>query len=357
MGGSARETRPVTPRAFVTGITGQDGSYLAELLLSKGYEVHGLIRRSSTFNTSRIEHLYQDPHDPKRRLFLYYGDLTDGSMLARLLAEIEPQEVYNLGAQSHVAVSFDMPEYTTNVTAAGTVRVLEAVREAKVRPRIYQASSSEMFGSAAPPQDETTPFCPVSPYGASKVFAHQMAGIYRDAYGLFICRGILHNHESPRRGETFVTRKVTRAIAAICAGRERKVFLGNLEARRDWGYAPEYVDAMWRMLQLDEPDDFVLGTGHSASVREFCEVAFSLVGRDWREHVALDARYVRPLEVQELVGNARKARAKLGWEPTTSLRELVQIMLQADLEAAGLDPAQHLKAPLLPGKPEWATRP
>jgi GDPmannose 4,6-dehydratase len=343
--------------AFVTGITGQDGSYLAELLLAHGYEVHGVIRRSSTFNTDRIDHIYQDPHDPARRLILHYGDLTDGSMLARLLAEVHPDELYNLGAQSHVAVSFDMPAYTANVTAVGTLRLLESVREAKVRPRIYQASSSEMFGNVPAPQTEDSPFQPASPYAVAKIFAHQMAGLYRDAYDLFVVRGILFNHESPRRNETFVTRKVTRAVATICAGKGDKVYLGTLEAQRDWGYAPEYVEAMWRMLQADSPGDYVLATGKPRSVRDLCKTAFDLVGRDWRDHVEVDRRYLRPKEVDLLTGDASRARERLGWEPKITFPELIQIMLEADLAALGLDPADHLTAPIRNHRPEWARRP
>ncbi len=340
--------------AFITGITGQDGSYLAELLLAQGYRVHGLIRRASSFNTGRIDHVYQDPHDPDRRLILHYGDLTDGSMLARLLADIRPDEIYNLGAQSHVGVSFDMPEYTANVTALGTLRLLESIREAHVRPRIYQASSSEMFGNAPPPQREDTPFDPASPYAAAKVFAHQLAGLYRDAYGLFVVRGILFNHESPRRSATFVTRKVTRAVAQIVAGKEEKVYLGNLDAERDWGYAPEYVEAMWRMMQRDDPCDLVLATGEAHSVRELCEIAFGLVGLDWRDHVEVDARYLRPKDVARLVGGAERARELLGWEPRVRFRQLIQIMLEADLERVGLDPAEHLRVAPLRYRPEWA---
>jgi GDPmannose 4,6-dehydratase len=343
--------------AFITGITGQDGSYLAELLLSHGYEIHGLIRRTSSFSTGRIDHIYQDPHDPGRRVYLHYGDLTDGSMLARLLAEVGPTELYNLGAQSHVGVSFDMPEFTANVTALGTLRLLESVREAKVRPRIYQASSSEMFGTAPVPQREETRFEPASPYAASKVFAHQIAGLYREAYGIYVSRGILFNHESPRRGATFVTRKVTRAVARICLGKEDKVFLGNLDARRDWGYAPEYVEAMWLMLQEDQPGDYVLATGQSRSVRDLCETAFLLVGLDWRDHVELDRRYIRPMEVDALVGDASRARERLGWKPQIGFAELVQIMLEADLAAVGLEPGDYLQRPLLSHRPDWARQP
>ena len=347
----------LTRVAFITGITGQDGSYLAELLLSNGYEVHGLIRRTSSFNTERIDHVYQDPHDPGRRLHLHYGDLTDGSMLARLLAEVRPDELYNLGAQSHVGVSFDMPEYTANVTGLGTLRLLESVREAQVRPRIYQASSSEMYGNVPAPQNEDTPLEPVSPYAAAKVFAHQLAGLYRAAYGLFIVRGILFNHESPRRGGTFVTRKVTRAVARICLGKEDRVYLGNLDARRDWGYAPEYVEAMWEMTQQEEPADYVLSTGEAHSVRELCEIAFGLVGLDWTEFVALDPRYVRPRDVEHLCGDPARARRVLGWEARTRFPRLVQIMLEADLAAEGLDPADHLTVPPLDRRPSWARRP
>ena len=343
--------------AFVTGITGQDGSYLAELLLTRGYKVHGVMRRSSTFNTDRIDHVYQDPHDPGRRLILHYGDLTDGSMLARLLAEIQPSEVYNLGAQSHVGVSFDMPAYTANVTAVGTLRLLESVREAQVRPRIYQASSSEMYGNVPAPQHEDTPFNPASPYAVSKVFAHQMAGLYREAYGLFVVRGILFNHESPRRNETFVTRKVTRAVARICAGKDDKVYLGNLEARRDWGYAPEYVEAMWQMLQADEPDDYVLATGKATSVQELCETAFGVVGRNWHDHVEIDPGYLRPMDVELLLGDASRAKERLGWEPRVVFRELIQVMLEADLADVGLEPSEHLTVPVLNHQPEWARRP
>ena len=343
--------------AFITGITGQDGSYLAEFLLANGYEVHGLIRRSSTFNTSRIDHIYQDPHEPHPRLQLHYGDLTDGSMLARLLARIQPDEVYNFGAQSHVAVSFEIPEYTTDATAIGALRLFESVREAQVRPRIYQASSSEMYGWSSPPQNERTAFDPVSPYAAAKVFAHQIAGMYRKAYDLFVARGILFNHESPRRGPTFVTRKITMAVARICAGKENKLYLGNLEARRDWGYAPEYVEGAWKMLQADEPDDFVLATGRSVSVEEFAKHAFDLVGLDWKEHVEIDSRYLRPLDVPDLIGDTSKARDVLGWKADVDCESLAHIMLQADLQAEGLEPEQYLTKPAMPGRPDWAQVP
>jgi GDPmannose 4,6-dehydratase len=347
----------MSPIAFVTGITGQDGSYLTELLLSKGYEVHGLMRRASTFNTDRIDHVYQDPHDPARRLYLHFGDLTDGSMLARLVGEVKPDELYNLGAQTHVGVSFDMPEYTANATALGTLRLLESVREAHVRPRIYQASSSEMFGNVPAPQDEETPFNPASPYAVAKVFAHQMAGLYREAYGMYVVRGILFNHESPRRGPTFVTRKVTHTVARICAGKEDRVYLGNLEASRDWGYAPEYVEAMWRMLQDGRPSDYVLATGDSHTVQELCEAAFGLVGLDWRNHVEVDPRYLRPKDVGLLAGDASRAREEIAWEPKVRFSQLIQIMLEADLRGQGLDPGECLTQAVMDHRPEWARIP
>jgi GDPmannose 4,6-dehydratase len=340
-----RDPRPVTRRALVTGITGQDGSYLAELLLSKGYEVHGLIRRSSSFSTGRIDHLYRDPHQPNVPLHLYYGDLADPSSLINSLNRIKPDEVYNLGAQSHVMVSFEMPEFTADTTGMGTLRLLEAIRHADWPIRYYQAGSSEMFGKVAEsPQSERTPFYPRSPYAVSKVFAHWMTIQYREAYGLFAANGIMFNHESPRRGGTFVTRKVTRSIAAILAGREEKLYLGNLDARRDWGYAPEYVEAMWLMLQQPEPDDYVVATGETHSVREFVELAFSQVGRDWQDFVEIDPRYFRPTEVDELCGDATKARERLGWRPRTTFAELVRLMVEADLIDAGLAPEQHLVA-------------
>ena len=327
-------------KALITGITGQDGSYLAELLLAKGYEVHGLIRRSSSFNTGRIDHLYQDPHEPDLRFFLHYSDLTDSSSLVTWLNRIKPDEVYNLGAQSHVGVSFEMPEFTADTAGMGTLRLLEAVRHADWPVRFYQAGSSEMFGKVVEsPQSERTAFYPRSPYAVAKVFAHQMTIQYREAYGLFAANGILFNHESPRRGPTFVTRKITRGIAAILAGREKKLFLGNLDARRDWGYAPEYVEAMWLMLQQPGPDDFVIATGEMHSVREFVDEAFALVGWDWQQHVEIDTRYFRPTEVDELCGDASKARTVLNWEPTTTFHALVRLMLEADLREAGLDPS------------------
>jgi GDPmannose 4,6-dehydratase len=325
-------------KAFITGITGQDGSYLAELLLAKGYEVHGLIRRASTFSTSRIDHLYVDPHEAGARLFLHYGDLSDASRLTNLIYDIRPDEIYHLGAQSHVRVSFDMPEYTGDITSLGTTRILEAIRKGGLKAKFYQASSSEMFGSAPLPQNENTPFHPKSPYAAAKVYAYWMTVNYREGYNLFTCNGILFNHESPRRGQTFVTRKITRAIAEILAGRQRYLYLGNLEAKRDWGYAPEYVEAMWLMLQQDKPDDFVLGTGKSKSVKEFVEEAFKYVGLDWEKYVRIDPRYFRPTEVELLLADSGKAKAKLGWEPKVTFEELVRIMMDADMEAVGLTP-------------------
>lgn len=323
-------------RALITGITGQDGSYLAELLLAKGYEVHGIIRRASTFNTRRIDHIYQDPHSPDTRLFLHYGDLGSTEWLADLTYHLHPDEVYHLAAQSHVKVSFELPEYTAEVTGLGTIRILEAIRRSGIRTRFYQASSSEMFGDAPPPQDEDTRFSPRSPYAVIKAAACWMTRNYREAYTMFACNGILFNHESPRRGETFVTRKITRGLALILARKHQKLFLGNLEPKRDWGYAPEYVEAMWLMLQQDEPDDYVLGTGEAHSVEEFVREAFEYVGLDWKAHVEIDQRYFRPLEVPHLVANASKSRRKLGWSPKVSFRQLVRIMVDADLEAVGL---------------------
>ena len=335
----------MTRRALITGITGQDGSYLAELLLSKGYEVHGLIRRSSSFSTGRIDHLYRDPHKPDVPLHLYYGDLADSSSLINSLNRIKPDEVYNLGAQSHVKVSFEMPEFTADTTGMGTLRLLEAIRHADWPIRYYQAGSSEMFGKVAEsPQSEATPFYPRSPYAVSKVFAHWMTIQYREAYGVFAANGILFNHESPRRGGTFVTKKVTRGIASILAGTEKKIYLGNLDARRDWGYAPEYVEAMWLMLQQPEPDDYVIATGEMHSVRDFVELAFALVGRDWREFVEIDSRYFRPTEVDELRGDSSKAHEQLGWRARTDLPTLVRLMVEADLREEGLDPDQHMVA-------------
>lgn len=323
----------MSKRAFITGITGQDGSYLAELLLKKGYEVHGLIRRASTFNTGRIDHLYRDPHDPAAKLFLHYGDLSDGARLVSLLSDLRPDEVYNLAAQSHVRVSFDEPEHTGDTTGIGAVRILEAVRVSGIHTRFYQASSSEMFGATPPPQHEDTPFYPRSPYGAAKVYSYWITKNYREAYGIFAVNGILFNHESPRRGETFVTRKITRAVAEIAAGRREHLYLGNLDAIRDWGYAAEYVEGMWRMLQADEPDDFVLATGVQCSVRDFLETAFSHVGLRWQEHVRFDERYLRPTEVDALIGDASKAERVLGWKPTIDAIQLARIMVEADIEA------------------------
>jgi GDPmannose 4,6-dehydratase len=320
-------------RALITGITGQDGSYLAEALLSKGYEVHGLIRRASTFNTSRIEHLYVDPHDPGARLFLHYGDLGDSGQLTNLIYNLQPQEIYHLAAQSHVRVSFDVPEYTGDVTGLGLTRLLEAIRRSAIKTRFYQASSSELFGDAPPPQHEDTPFQPRSPYAAAKLYAYWMVRNYREAYGMFAVNGILFNHESPRRGETFVTRKITRAAARIKLGLQKKLYLGNLEARRDWGYAPEYVEAMWLMLQQDSPEDFVIATGESHSVREFLEEVFSHLDLDWREYVEIDPRYFRPTEVECLLGDASKAKQRLGWQPRVTFKELARLMVEADLQA------------------------
>ena len=356
-------------RALITGITGQDGSYLAEFLLSKGYEVHGMIRRASTFNTQRIDHIYVDPHTPGARLFLHYGDLSDSGQLTNLIYNIQPDEIYHLGAQSHVRVSFDIPEYTGDITALGTTRILEAIRRTGIKTKFYQASSSEMFGASPPPQNEKTPFYPRSPYAVAKVYAYWMTVNYREAYGLFACNGILFNHESPRRGETFVTRKVTRAIAHILAGKQDKLYLGNLNAKRDWGFAPEYVEAMWLMLQQDEPDDYVIGTGESHSVREFVEKAFAYVGIEieWKGEgteekgivksfdpkrippsceviregaviIEIDPRYFRPTEVEHLQADITKARKKLGWEPRTTFEELIKIMVDYDLKLVGLEP-------------------
>ena len=325
-------------KAFITGITGQDGSYLAELLLSKGYEVHGLIRRSSTFNTSRIDHIYVDPHEPGAKLFLHYGDLSDGTQLTNLIYGISPDEIYHLGAQSHVRVSFDTAEYTGDIVALGTTRILEAIRQSGIKARFYQASSSEMFGDSPPPQNEQTPLRPRSPYAVAKVYAFWMTRNYRDGYGLFVTNGILFNHESPRRGETFVTRKITRSIANITAGKQKYLYLGNLEAKRDWGYAPEYVEAMWLMLQQDQPDDYVIGTGETHLVSEFLTEAFGYAGLDWQEYVKTDPRYLRPLETELLIADSSKAKGKLGWEPRITFKELARIMVDADMEVVGLKP-------------------
>jgi GDPmannose 4,6-dehydratase len=339
-------------RALITGITGQDGSYLTELLLEKGYEVHGIIRRTSTFNTDRIDHMYEDPHNECVRLFLHYGDLTDGTMLRRILEQVEPNEIYNLGAQSHVRVSFDSPEYTVDSVAMGALRILEAIRDYQQRTgnevRFYQAGSSEMFGKVQEvPQKETTPFYPRSPYACAKLYAHWQTVNYRESYDLFACNGILFNHESPRRGETFVTRKITRAIARIIVKQQKKLYLGNLDAKRDWGYAKDYVRAMWLMLQQDTPDDYVVATGETHSVQEFLEIAFRYVNLNWQDYVEFDPRYLRPTEVDLLIGDPNKARVKLGWEPSVTFGELVQLMVDADLEALGLPSNGHLEHPEL----------
>jgi len=320
-------------RALITGITGQDGSYLAELLLDKGYEVHGLIRRSSNFNTNRIDHIYQDSHAEHQRLILHFGDLTDGSRLVTLLNDIQPDEVYNLAAQSHVRVSFDEPEYTGDTTGLGTIRLLEAIRSAGVHPRFYQASSSEMFGATPPPQNESTPFYPRSPYGVAKLYSYWITRNYREAYGIFACNGILFNHESPRRGGTFVTRKITRAVARIAAGEQTELFMGNLDAVRDWGYAPEYVEGMWRMLQHDEPDDYVLATGTDYTVKDFLQFSFERANLDWEKYVRFDERYLRPTEVDSLIGDYSKAQDSLGWTPKVLTPRLAAIMVDADIAA------------------------
>ncbi|MDQ3618925.1 MAG: GDP-mannose 4,6-dehydratase [Actinomycetota bacterium] len=318
--------------ALITGVTGQDGSYLAELLLGKGYEVHGVIRRASSFNTQRLDSIYRDPHEVGVRFRMHYGDLSDSGSLVNLIRQLEPDEIYHLGAQTHVKVSFDVPEYTSDATGMGTVRILEAIRSSGISTRFYQASSSEMFGSAPPPQSEETPFHPRSPYGVAKVFAHWMTVNYREAYGMFATNGILHNHESPRRGETFVTRKISRAVARIKAGLQEKLYLGNLDATRDWGYAPEYVEAMWMMLQHDTPDDFVIATGEGHTVREFAQVAFNHVDLDWEQYVEVDPDYYRPAEVDKLIGDPSKARRVLGWEPRTNFEELARLMVDADVK-------------------------
>lgn len=330
-------------RALITGITGQDGSYLSELLMEKGYEVHGIIRRTSTFNTDRIDHLYEDPHNQGVRLFLHYGDLTDGTTLRRILEQVEPTEIYNLGSQSHVRVSFDAPEYTVDSVGMGTLRLLEAIREYQNRTgnevRFYQAGSSEMYGKVQEiPQTETTPFYPRSPYACAKVYSHWQTVNYRESYGMFACNGILFNHESPRRGETFVTRKVTRALAQIVAGKQDKLYMGNLDAKRDWGYAKDYVRAMWLMLQQPIADDYVVSTGETHSVREFLDLAFGYVNLNWETYVAFDDRYLRPAEVEILIGDSTKARQTLGWEPSVTFEELVHLMVEADLQAVGLVP-------------------
>lgn len=324
--------------AFITGITGQDGSYLAELLLSKGYEVHGLVRRASTFNTHRIDHIYVDAHDPDARFFLHYGDLADSEMISNVLYNIKPDEIYHLGAQSHVRVSFDTPEYTGNVTAIGTTRILEAIRRSNQKIRFYQASSSEMFGQTKPPQNEESCFWPRSPYACAKLYAYWMTRNYRDGYNMYTCNGILFNHESPRRGETFVTRKITRGIAAILAGKEKYLYLGNLEAKRDWGYTPEYVECMWEILQQDKPDDYVIGTGETHTVKDFVDASFTYAGLDPEKHVKIDPRYFRPTEVEELLADPSRAQKRLGWKAKVKFSELVKIMVDADMNASGLDP-------------------
>ncbi len=330
-----------TKKALITGITGQDGSYLAEFLLESGYEVHGIIRRTSTFNTDRIDDIYVDPHDRDAKLFLHYGDLSDGTTLRKILEEIEPNEIYNLGAQSHVRVSFDCPEYTVDVVGMGNLRLLEAIRDYQKRTdnevRFYQAGSSEMFGKVQEvPQKETTPFYPRSPYACAKVYAHWQTINYRESYNMFACNGILFNHESPRRGETFVTRKITRAIARIVAGKQKKLYLGNLDAKRDWGYAKDYVKAMWLMLQQDQPDDYVVATGETHSVKEFLELSFEYVNLKWQDYVEFDPRYLRPTEVDLLIGDPTKTKEKLGWEPSVTFKELVALMVDADLAALGI---------------------
>ncbi len=331
------EDKRVLRTALITGITGQDGSHLTEMLLDRGYEVHGIIRRASTFNTQRIDHLYKDPHDPEARMRLHYGDLTDGSQIARIIRSIQPDEIYNLGAQSHVAVSFSQPEYTGDVDGLGVIRLLEAIRDAEVDTRLYQAGTSEMFGNSPPLQSETTEFRPRSPYAAAKVYAHWLVANYREAYGLHASNGILFNHEGERRGETFVTRKITRAVAHIVAGKQSSLYMGNLDAIRDWGYAKDYVKAMWMMLQADEPDDYVIGTGEAHTVREFCQKAFGLVGLDWEPFVKIDSAYFRPTEVEHLQADSTKAQTKLGWKPEIRFDELVSLMLEHDLKEVGLD--------------------
>jgi GDPmannose 4,6-dehydratase len=328
-------------RALITGITGQDGSYLSEFLLEQGYEVHGVIRRTSTFNTDRIDHIYEDPHTETAKLFLHYGDLTDGTTLRRILEEIEPTEIYNLGAQSHVRVSFDSPEYTVDSVGMGALRLLEAIRDYQrrtgIQVRFYQAGSSEMYGKVQEiPQKETTPFYPRSPYACAKVYAHWQTINYRESYGLFACNGILFNHESPRRGETFVTRKITRALARIVAGQQKKLYMGNLDSKRDWGYAKDYVRAMWLMLQQEQPDDYVIATGETYSVREFLDIAFGYVNLNWQDYVEFDERYLRPAEVELLIGDSTKARQQLGWQPSVTFEELVKLMVDADMQALGL---------------------
>ncbi len=347
----------MTKRALITGITGQDGSFLTELLLEKGYEVYGIVRRSSSFNTDRIDHLYQDPHEPNTRLRMFYGDLNDSSSLNTILRRVQPDEIYNLGAQSHVRVSFDVPEYTAEVTGVGTVRILEAIRETGIRPKFYQASSSELFGKVLEtPQTETTPFYPRSPYGCAKAYAYYITVNYRESYDLFACNGILFNHESERRGETFVSRKITRAATRIKLGLQDKLYLGNLDAQRDWGYAKDYVRAMWLMLQADEPDDYVIATGETHSVREFLDETFGMLDLDWQEYVEQDPRYYRPAEVDLLLGDATKARERLGWEPEVNFKQLVRLMTEHDLELARQELASHsADGTAAPNKVRWGT--
>jgi GDPmannose 4,6-dehydratase len=335
---SNKRRKNLMKKSLITGITGQDGSYLAEFLLSKGYEVHGLIRRASTFNTNRIDHIYKDPHLTGVRLHLHYGDLSDSGQLTNLIYNIKPEEIYHLGAQSHVRVSFDIPEYTGDITALGTTRILEAIRSSGVKTRFYQASSSEMYGDAPAPQKEATPFRPRSPYAAAKVYAYWMVNNYREGYNLFACNGILFNHESPRRGETFVTRKITRGLARIIAGKDKELYLGNLEAKRDWGYAPDYIEAMWLMLQQERPQDYVIGTGETHSVKEFLEEVFAYVELDWKEYVKIDPKYFRPTEVNLLRADSSKAREELDWSPRVTFKELVKIMVDSDLTLMGLEP-------------------
>lgn len=344
-------------KALITGITGQDGSYLAEFLLSKGYEVHGIMRRASTFNTDRVDHIYVDPHTAGAAFFLHYGDLADSGQVDNLIYNIQPDEIYHLGAQSHVRVSFDIPEYTGEVTGLGTARILEAVRRSGVKSRMYQASSSELYGDSPPPQSETTPFRPRSPYAAAKLYSYWMTANYREAYDIHASNGILFNHESPRRGETFVTRKITMALARILAGQQDKLYLGNLKSRRDWGFAPEYVEAMWLVLQQDDPGDYVIATGQAHSVEEFLQEAFSYADLDPDKHVEIDPRYFRPTEVDVLIGDASRARSVLGWEPRVSFNELVRIMVDADMEALGLEPIGEGNR-ILEGKGlDWMGRP
>ncbi len=344
-------------KALITGITGQDGSYLAEFLLNKGYEVHGIMRRASTFNTDRVDHIYVDPHVAGAAFFLHYGDLADSGQIDNLIYNIQPDEIYHLGAQSHVRVSFDIPEYTGEVTGLGTARILEAVRRSGVKSRLYQASSSEMYGNSPPPQSESTPFKPRSPYAAAKIYSYWMTVNYREAYDIHASNGILFNHESPRRGETFVTRKITMALAKILAGQQSKLFLGNLKSRRDWGFAPEYVEAMWLMLQQEEPGDYVIATGHTYSVEEFLQEAFDYAGLDPDKHVEIDPRYFRPTEVDVLIGDASRAKEVLGWEPRVSFSELVRIMVDADMETVGLDPIGEGNS-ILKGKGlDWMGKP